>query len=222
MAHYLETAPDIFEICCVDECGRDATVSVAAHLKNKQTLYLPSCTHGSHVGKVLAVQIELVEIGIPIREIKGIVLEEVFIKKRNEGLKCKLLQWEADNKPKKKKNAPASRPILPKKRKSKTAVDLTTNAIQNWQWIEDMDRWMSVKGAVLPIKSLLKPEWISAITAICSVNLSRISKKNAWVDKIRTRTPKYEYPEGPMKVGSAMASEKLEEFQDVGLKKGWL
>lgn len=42
MPEYISTVPDIFEICCIEKCGRDATINVAAHLKNKQSIYLPS------------------------------------------------------------------------------------------------------------------------------------------------------------------------------------
>lgn len=214
MAEYIDTAPHIFEICCIEKCGRDATVCFAAHLKDKQTLYLPSCTDSSHLGKMLAIQLELVEIGTPIKKVKGIDIEEVYTKHRLEPLKCKLLQWEEDHKPKPKvkKRAPGHIP-------EESDPDAAT---ESWQWVESADLWMSVSGDMVNIKKLKKAEFISAVTTICKLNLSRITKKNAWVKQFLTKDIEFIYPKKEMTVGTKKANEKLEEFYEAAERNEWV
>lgn len=221
MPEYIDTAPDIFEICCVTGCGADATVCVAAHLKNKQSLYLPTCTDRDHIEQILLVQTQLLG-GKPVRKIEGIELDEVFTKHRHNNLKCKLLEWEKEQKELKKKKTKTKRPWEEEEEESTPPSGEEHVAVKYWEWIEDTDVWMDVAGNIVRIRKLDKEEFRAAVSTICAVNLSRITKRNAWVKKFRVPTPQYIYPTGPMKVGSRTASEKLEEFREAADVNQWL
>jgi len=232
MAEYIDTAPHIFEVCCIrlkkTTCNVDAKVCVAAHIKDKMILYLPVCTDPSHINDALKIQ-EQLEKGINIRKIPEVDIQEVFIKHRHQGLKCKLTQWEEDQRNEKKKRAelrrkreseweepeePSRPPVLPPNQE--------LIAVDYWEWIDDVDVWMDVTGNVIRIKKLGRKEFVSAVSTICAVNLSRITKKNAWVKQFRSPTPEHTYPTGAMKVGAKRASEKLEEFYEAAETNKWL
>jgi hypothetical protein len=241
MAEYIDTAPDTFEVCCIRQekkgetvtCQSDAKVCIAAHLKNKCILYLPICTKKGHIAKGVGLQGKL-EKGADIRELDDVDIEEVFIKHRDESLKCKILQWEADRAAEEKarsdrkkkleegweepeEEAPAHRPVVPPASKPQTH-----EAVSYWEWVDDTDLWMDVTGETVRISKLSKEEFVSAITTICEVNLSRITKRNEWVKKLLTRRVQYLYPKDAIEVGSQNASEKLEEFFEVAEDKNWL
>lgn len=172
---------------------------------------------------MIAIQTELLA-GVLIKDVKGIDLKEVFIKHRHSNLKCKLLEWEKEQKELKKKNTKTKRSweeeedppsIVPSPEPEHVAVD-------HWAWVEDTDKWMDITGNIVRIRKLDKEEFRAAVSIICAVNLSRITKRNEWVKKFRVPTPQYIYPPGPIKVGARKASEKLEEFHEAAEVNQWI
>jgi hypothetical protein len=213
MAEYIDNAPDTKEVCCirheknneVKTCQGDAKVCITAHLKDKRIIYLPICTKRGHISKGVILQGLLVK-GREIESLEDLDTAEVFVRDVGEKLKHKLIQGDSP--------APAQRPPVPQPK--------SYEAVSWWEWIDDTDLWMDTTGEIVRISKLSKEEFISAVNTICEVNLSRITKKNAWVKGMQTRRVTHLYPLEAMEVGSANASEKLEEFFEIAEDNGWV
>jgi hypothetical protein len=149
-------------------------------------------------------------------------IEELYFRPPgHKNMKCKYLQWlkyleELED------DVDAMDKVIPSaqaQRRSKPKTN-TFKAVEDWQWVGNIDKWMNTEGKVVRMSSLETAEMICAINAIIDVNFSRVTKRIAWVKQLLKPIKTYEYPKEELDVGVKVAGEKLEEFQDAAEEKG--
>jgi len=208
-----------FQICCHPKCENDATSQIVVEMKDGSAYYLPLCSEENHLkqGQTNAHKIKR----NPPKQL-NINVEELCIRPLGfTGVKCKYAQWitfiaEIEN------GVRETNQLLPKTqaKQRKTMSGTKVEAIDGWTWISNIDKWMDVNGEVVRITSLRSAELISAINAIIENNFSRVTKRISWVKELVKPTKQYIYPEEELKVGVAVAHDKLEEFQEAADELG--
>lgn len=116
-----------------------------------------------------------------------------------------------------------TKPAPPKEKKSGPVVDKTSPPVcEDWDYIANLYEWMTVEGKVVPIKKLPEKEFVDSVWAIIHANFAKVGPKMAWAKLLPTFGPAYAYPHEPLGVGAADAKEKLEEFYENAVERGWV
>lgn len=202
-----------FQICCIPGCDMDAAVEFKVERKDGSMLYITACGEPEHRAQAQSA-CEALTGNLSPRKCKDVNLEELFIHPAGKKEKCKFLQWEHRDK------------IEEPKEELKVTVTKTpireVEITEDWVWVTNLYKWMSVDGQVVPIKALSQEEFSMAAKSILRANFSRITKQRAWVEELREFPVKYKYPEGALEVGYKIAGDKLDEFYQVAEERGWV
>lgn len=93
---------------------------------------------------------------------------------------------------------------------------------ENWEFVPNMYEWMTVEGKILPIKKLPEKEFVDSVWALVHANFSKVSSKMAWVKGLPTFGVPYSYPREALAIGAGDAKEKIEEFYENAVERGWV
>ncbi len=183
--------------CCLDKegktCPNHAVVDYALTQKDGTRIYIPVCSHRSHLPHGFNFKRKL-EQGKAPEDIEH--LNPKRLRYRHAGTKT-------------------ITPAVPEVPAKKTA--------KGWHWIDDFDRWMNVSGKTVPIRDLEDDEILDAMHAIRRSNFTRYSSTIAWLKELfENDPPKYDFPEEELQVGRAEALTKLEQFREEAVERGML
>lgn len=93
---------------------------------------------------------------------------------------------------------------------------------ENWEFIVNLYKWMTVEGNVVSIKELPEKEFVDSVRALIRANFSKVSSKMAWIKGLPTFGAPYAYPKEALAVGAKDAREKIEEFYESAVEREWV
>jgi hypothetical protein len=213
-----------FQTCCISEgsdvCGGDACDEVVATLKDGTVLRIPVCSSNEHQRVAVAAKRQL-EQGVAPEDIEDVIWEWMFIQPPERSEKCKLPSWRVYL------SQQSVPPVIeiPKQKKIISSVQAAAprvikEAMVGWQWIEDINKWMSVTGEIVPVHKLSNPELIATAIAIKEAN--GVTRRSVWVKDLIAPAEEYRWPAGSLKVGVELAGDKLDDFKDSAADRGLL
>jgi hypothetical protein len=227
---------DKFEVCCVPTekshhaCWRDAKEDVVAELKDGTAYYLPVCDDPQHLALAKEAQRKLAK-GVSLDNLSQYVVKlQVFIKPVElQDKKCKITQWE--NFQKRKLTLPVEDVLAKPIKKNKVEIqvperkiNVVHTAVPRWEWVDDIGRWMDIKGNRVALSHLSDKEIRHTALAIRDANFQKISKNVAWTKEIHIEGDHegFVFPEDALKVGARVAIEKLEDFRIECKRRGYI
>jgi len=194
-----------FQICICSGCGRDATLQVMTTTEDPQ-YFLGVC--GEHEQQALQVK-EALERGSSPEELSGVSIQQLFVSPAGRSTKCKYLHWIAPT--------PTAPPVqkLQKMPKAPTAC-------ANWTWEVRPNRWMTLKGESVKLRSLSNQEFISSCIEVRRLNYKRATTATSWIDQLVPPNVLCQYDADKLEVGSSEAYWKLSEFKEEATARGLL
>lgn len=213
---FLDPGLHKFQICGCPDCDKDAK----AEIMFGGAYSMGVCADPTHIETMEAIKREY-ESAPSMKLLKKLNLEELFIfPDDSEGKKCKYLQWikRDDTPPPQKEKPPELKPTIPTK-SSPIKESPPIKIIEDWKWVNNFGRWMTVEGKVVQLSSLSTDELTRSIVMIRDLNFGRVTSRVAWTKEIISSVS-YQYPQEELTVGSKMAGEKLEEFKEIAEERG--
>lgn len=232
-AYFLREELHKYQMCCHPDCGGDAKTQVVIQQRDGAALYLGACDDPDHQQFTTALNFTLqkgVVTPAHLAEEGSIEIEGVYYKPpQHHNVKCKWTEWqryleevEAEVVREAKFMASPKGKALAKQREENNDKPLVMEAVAEWTWIGNFDKWMDVEGNIVRMTALDTSELICAILAVRDANFSRVTKRIAWTKQLLVPEEKYIYPEEELNVGFEVAGDKLEEFQEAAEERGLL
>jgi len=224
-SHYLYLDVIKYQMCCVrreikgevQTCQGDAKAELVAPREDGASYFLPIC--GRKKCKEMCGDIrDALEDGKDPRDIPELDMEELFIKPPGLEQKCKFYSWLDELRVEyQRQQDPAPPAQEPVEEESKYVY-----AVEDWEFVDDIDRWMNAEGEVVHIRKLSTGELIDSVLAVRDANYKSITRKHYWTKKlfIDENRKRYRYPTPALRVGVSVASDKLEEFEAVASHRG--